>query len=315
MDKKLKIALIGYSAISAGLLLINILASPMVSWAFIPMLLLLWWPLGVYYAVKKNMKLFSVAGTLLNVVFFASLNLAYSPQYPWVLFIAGPMLWWPIAIFAGKKATSQLFAWCSYFAIVAYYTLINIFIEPRHLFTVFIAYGLIWWPIGLHYRGNMSRKVLAILGAVTHIAFAALMNQILKPEYFWSIFVFAPLLWWPICEFAGQKAKTVSFAWLSYFALIGYYGCVNFFIETRHPFIVYLIFAFAWWPLGLAYSKHRKSWRFSLEGALLLTIFFAAVNWITTPTVLWAVYPVAAVWVWPIVICTLKILLKRRQSV
>ncbi len=300
MNKFFKISLIGYISISFTLLFINVLTSPSIMWSFIPSALLLWWPLGALYAETKKGKLLSVLGTLLNIGFLVGLNLAFTPGYPWFLFVAGPMLWWPIAMFAGEKAKTRTFAWCSYVILVSYYGAINLWVEPRHLFTVYIAYALIWWPISVTRRNKINRKALSVLGAVANMAFMFSMNQLVKPEYFWSIFVFAPLLWWPICEFAGQKAKTVGFAWFSFIALGGYYGLVNYFIETRHPFILYILFALAWWPLGIALSKHKNVRRFSVEGALLLAMFFGIVNWITTPSVVWAIYPISVTMLWPI---------------
>lgn len=300
MKTRMKIALAGYGLIAASLLLINLLTSATYLWSLIPNTLLLWWPLGVYYSLKKNPVTLSILGTVLNMSFFVGLNLALTPAYPWVVFIIGPMLFWPIGVILGKKASTASFAWLSYLFLLIYYVLINVFIEPRHGFSVYIAYALVWWPMARAKKVEMNPKVFSLVGVLFHIAFMVGMNYFVKPEYFWSIYLIGPLMMWPIAVFLGNKAKSLSFAWMSFLGLGIYYTLINLVYEPRHPFILYILFALIWWPLGLAFKNHQQAFKFSVQGFLVFVILFMGINWITTPNLLWGLYPLSVLTVWPI---------------
>lgn len=277
---------------------INLIFSPRVNWAFIPCFATLWWPIAIFLGRKK--KALSIIGSLHIIVLISGINLIFSPGYPWGLFVIFPILWWPISIFSGEKAKSVPFAIVSAVIITVYYVLINIFVEPRHPFWIYVAYALIWWPLSLAFRGKVDRKVIAIIALAANIAFILYFSQIVRPEYNWSIYLFGPAVLFSIMIFIGEKCKTFSFSIFAYISLLAYYGYVNFFIENGHPFILYIAFAFAWWPISLSFVKHKNPFRFSLAAFCLIAAFFIGTNLATTPHILWAVYPIGAAAFWPL---------------
>jgi hypothetical protein len=277
---------------------INLIFSPRVNWAFIPCFAVLWWPIAAYLGRKK--KTLSIIGSLHIIAFLIGINALFSPGYPWAVFAIFPILWWPISIFSGEKAKTVPFAIISAIILTGYYVILNIFVEPRHPFWIYIAYGLAWWPLSLAYRGKISRKVIAVISLVANIAFILYFSQIIRPEYNWSIYLLGPAVLLSVMLFVGEKCKTLAFSILAYIALLAYYGYLNIFIENGHPFIIYIAFAFAWWPISLSYVRHKNPLRFSLVSFFLIAAFFTATNLVTTPQVLWAVYPIGAAAFWPL---------------
>ena len=296
--KRKALSIVGSAHIILFLAGINLIFSPRVNWAFIPCFAVLWWPIAVFFGKKR--KTLSIIGSLHTIAFFISINAIFSPGYPWAVFVVFPILWWPISIFAGEKARSIPFAILSAIIITLYYVLINTFVEPRHPFWIYIAYALVWWPLGLAFRGKVGSKIVAIISLAANIAFVMTFSHIIRPEYNWSMYALGPAVLFSVMIFFGEKSKTLAFAILAYISLLAYYGYINMFIESRHPFIIYIAFALTWWPISLSYVRHKNMLRYSLVSFLLIAAFFTATNLVTSPQVLWAVYPIGAAAFWPL---------------
>ncbi len=297
-DNKKALSIAGSAHIILFLAGINLIFSPRVNWAFIPCFAVLWWPIAIFLG-RKN-KALSIIGSLHIIALIIGINAIFSPGYQWAMFVIFPIIWWPISIFRGEKAKSIPFAIVSSVIITIYYVLINIFVEPRHPFWIYVAYALIWWPLCLAFRGKIGGKIIAIIALLANIAFILYISQIVRPEYNWSIYLFGPAILFSIMIFIGEKCKTLSFSIFAYISLLVYYGYVNYFIENGHPFIIYIAFTFAWWPISLSYARHKNAFRFSLVSFSLIAAFFIGTNMVTTSHILWAVYPIGAAAFWPL---------------
>lgn len=296
--KRKALSIVGSAHIILLLAGINLIFSPRVNWAFIPCFAALWWPIAIFFG--KNRKTMSIIGSLHTIALLIGINVIFSPGYPWALFVIFPILWWPISIFSEAKAKTVPFAVISAIIITLYYVLINIFVEPRHPFWIYVAYGLLWWPLGIAFSGKTSQKLLALISLAANIAFVIYFSQIIRPDYNWSIYAFGPAVLCSVMLFFGEKSRTLAFSILAYLLLLAYYGYINAFVETRHPFIIYIAFALAWWPTSLSFVRHRNLLRYSLVSFFLIAAFFTATNLVTTPHVLWAVYPIGAAAFWPL---------------
>ena len=292
------LSIVGSLNIILLLACLNLVFSPRVMWAFIPAFAVLWWPIAAF--LGRNRKALSIIGSLHIIALIIGINAIYSPGYPWAVFVVFPILWWPISIFYGEKTRTIPFSIISAIAITAYYSLINLFIEPRHEFWIYVAYGLLWWPLSRIFYKRVNRKIALVIAVISNSAFMFFLNQRICPDYKWSIFLLGPVVILSIMVFIGKKAKTLGFAVFSYIFLMLGYGLINIFFENRHPFIIYLAFAFAWWPISVSFAKHKNLLRFSIVAFLLLAAFFTATNLVNTPNILWAVYPIACTAFWPL---------------
>lgn len=302
MDKPaVKISIIGFIATAALLYFINRTTSASVPWSLIPIILLLWWPIGAMFSTGKYTNELALAGSAVNAGVLIFINLAFSPQYLWFLFVVPLLFIWPIIMYAGDKAKSNMFHLMAAGCFMAYYIGLNLFFETRYPFAVYVVYGLAFWPLGFIFRNRENTKLLSVVGTIVNIGFFVALNMFfVKQDYIWAIYVIGPLLWWPISTFAGKWAKTLSFAIISFLLLSAYYAVINLFIVTGHPFVIYTMFALIWWPLGVAYGKHRNHRLFSIQALFVFSLFFGLVNYVTTPHVLWAIYPIFGLIWWPL---------------
>lgn len=314
MNKSTKISWMGFVFGTAILVLINLLTTRQNFWSLIPVALLAWWPIGVSFATIKKPLALACVGASWVIAFTIGLNAAYSPGFPWSLFFVVPILWWPLGVYAKKHWKPLSFAILSFVILTGYFVLLNLWLSPHQPFAVFVTYALLWWPMSLtfmHYRHNFK---VSILATILNIVMLYLINTVLKPEYLWSVYLMAAFTYWPVAELLWRKLAPLKFAWISFTYLIFVYGALNLVFETRHPFLIYVAFVLCWWPIGVAFTEHRKMLRLSIEATLLMVLFLGTLNVVLTPHVLWAIYPISVLLIWPIIQLTLHLRERRNPS-
>jgi hypothetical protein len=177
---------------------INFTTSGGYLWFVYPAFAMLWWPLSVFFAAKGKYKSFSLAGSLLILAFLFSINFMFSPAVPWLLFAALPVLWWPAITFLGKRAASMGFAITSFCVALIYYGALNLFMFPAHPWIIYVAYGMIWWPVSQFFLRRKQQFAYSVLGTIFTIVFFMAVNFITTPHNPWFIYPAFAVLWWPL---------------------------------------------------------------------------------------------------------------------
>lgn len=140
----------------------------------------------------------------------------------------------------------------------------------------------------------------SISGSALWILFFFSTNYISSPDHPWWLYAAYPFIWWPITMAAGEKAKTIGFAIAASVATILYYSALNLLISPGYTWAIYPAFAVLWWPISMYYASKRKFFAYSLVGSFISVIFFLAVNYVSSPGTIWAVYPIFGVIWWPL---------------
>jgi len=71
-------------------------------------------------------------------------------------------------------------------------------------------------------------------------------------------------------------------------------------LSPQYPWAIYPAFAVMWWPISLFFAKKRNYFGLSVAGGAIIIIFSIIVNIVSTPTIIWAVYPIFLVLWWPL---------------
>lgn len=177
----------------------------------------------------------------------------------------------------------------------------NYTLTPEYLWFIYPSFGLLWYPVTMYYVIKRNYRQYAIAGCLLINLFLLVTNYMLVPEHPFYLYLSVLILWWPIVMYSGKRAKTYKFAIVSSIAIIFYYTGLNLFISPIHPWAVYPSFAILWWPLSLYYAQKKDGFGFAVAGTLLIALFFGFMNYITTPHILWSVYPIFAAGWWPLI--------------
>lgn len=197
----------------------------------------------------KNLINFSIAGSLMTMIFLGIVNYTTSPQTAW-------------------------------------------FIYPCLL--------LLLWPITLFFMIKKMYKQYSLICSAIIIAFLIIENYLYSPEHLWFIYVIYPIIWWPILMYLDEKAKTLKIALVGFATTIIYYSILNIVLSHSYPWAIFPAFLVTWWPLALYHAQRKTFVAFSVTASVLISIFFIIVNIVSTPGVIWAIYPIFVVLWWPL---------------
>ena len=198
------------------------------------------------------------------------------------------------------KAPSISFAMAGATLSIAFFIIVNYLTSPQHLWFYYPCLAVLLWPITVFGIKKGSHQQLACFYSAVLIAFLIIENYLETPEYPWFLYGVFPILWWPILASLGEKSKYLLTALIGSTSIILYYILLNVLLAPGYPWFIYPAFAVLWWPLSIYHGKRKSFTAFSFHGTILFTVFFIAVNAVSTPNEIWAVYPIFCVLWWPL---------------
>jgi hypothetical protein len=150
MTRSLQTSLFFSGAIILSVVTLNVLSSPGYPWCIYPIFGILWWPLSVYFAGRRQPLHYAVGGTaLLWALFLLTYLVSSFGVHPWFLY---PMLavgWWPLSVW-GAKAGARRFSVTATLYILLTLLVINLLTSPGTLWCIYPALFVVWWPVSMH---------------------------------------------------------------------------------------------------------------------------------------------------------------------
>lgn len=293
-------ALAGSAMTAVFLAAVNLQNTPWNPWFLYAVYPLVLWPVAVYFIRHGKHKAVSLWGSISSVAYLIALNCLLSPGHPWWMYACCPLLWWPVAVYMGRRAGALWFAWLVSAVTVAYYALLNVLVSPGFPWAICPAFAILWWPISIFFARRRAWVGYALAGSGLTIAFLFVVNIAASPGYLWALYPAFALLWWPMTMvFAKHKAWT-GYSVAAALLTIAGFTALNITASPGAVWAIYPAFAVLWWPMTMLFSR-RKSWvGYAVAGAALASIFFIIVNYLTSPGTVWAIYPIFAVIWWPL---------------
>ena len=268
-------------------------------WFVFPAYAVLWWPLTTIFAGRYSMKVFSLIGSALTIALLVITNYLTSWGYPWFLFPSFAILWWPLGMFFGTKHGRILSVIGSIVIIVSLFVT-NYVTSPAVIWFYYPAFAVIWWPLSVFLAGPRTIKAYSVVGALFLAAFFTLENLFKSPFCPWALLTYFPVLMWPVGTLSGKRLGNLPAALFGSLAGILYYTILNVTVFPGFPWAIFPAYALLWWPLAIAFAKRKRPLLFSVTGTLLSAALFIAVNAVSSPGTVWAVYPIFALLWWPL---------------
>lgn len=125
-------ALVGSLLSIVFFIAVNLLTSPGYIWWIYPAFVLLMWPMSVYYWNKRKQQQYAVFASTMIIVLIVVINVLHSPAYVWFWYAVYPVIWWPIALYVGRKIRTLGFALLGSGSTILYYTLLNVLLSPGY---------------------------------------------------------------------------------------------------------------------------------------------------------------------------------------
>lgn len=248
---------------------------------------------------KKFNFAFAVCGSLMTILLFVFINFYTSPHTLWFIYPAFAVIWWPLSIFFGHGGSAKPYSIAAFMLITVFFIVVNYTSSPSVPWFIFPVYGAAWWPLALLTCGR-DAKAVSVTGSLLSILFFVLVNILFSPACPWCLYVIPALILWPVMVLLGQKSFHRPYSTTIAVLVCLCYIALNLTIGRGFPWSLFIIYAMLWLPAVSVLARRHGSMAFSLFGSISTSILFIIVNIVSTPHVIWAVYPVFAVVWWPL---------------
>lgn len=130
---------------------LNYMHSPNHPWFLYVTLPAILWPIAVAYGKKAKTLTFAVVTSGSIILYYAVLNILLAPEYPWAIYPAFVVLWWPLVLyFTRKKDYFGLSALCSIITIIFFIT-VNVVSTPNTIWAIYPIFLILWWPLSMYF--------------------------------------------------------------------------------------------------------------------------------------------------------------------
>lgn len=245
----------------------------------------------------KNKALgFSLAGSLLIILFVMFINYTTSPGFPWFIYPMFAVLWWPLGVYTAQKGGAKFITAVGSLMTILFFIAVNLTTSPGFLWCVFPIFAVIWWPMSV-FIGRRP-KLFAFVGSTVFIGFFLLINIMTGFGHPWFIYPAFAILWWPLSVLIGRgHAKLYSI--LGFALITGFFLTINLVTTPQYLWFIHIAYPAAWWPLSVFLAKKRTIRIYSLITCLVTIAYFAGTNLSLNPENLWFLYTVFPLILWP----------------
>jgi hypothetical protein len=247
--------------------------------------------------------MFSVIASLYFIGFLALVNYLTSPGYMWFYYPAYAVLWWPMSMFLLKKNKNRikLYSVIMTLATIAWLALINLLNSPNYIWFQYTIFYLIWWPVVMLLGKKAASVWFSIIGSLAIIAYHIAVYYIQTPSIHpWYLYIILPALWWPVCMALKKHLRRIWFLLFSLVVFAVYYLTLNVLIYPQYFWSMYLLIPEIIAVISLYYANKKKPFAYSVWVSSVLIVLFLLSNYMNSPNVIWAIYPVFAIIWWPL---------------
>lgn len=144
-------SIFGALVILAYLSFKNFTETPLIPWALLTYFPVLAWPASVLLGRRLGKLNTAITGCAAGIVYYTALNITLFPGFPWAIFPAYALLWWPLAIALGKRERMLPFSIISAALTAVLFIVINAITTPGTIWAVYPIFVLAWWPLAIYY--------------------------------------------------------------------------------------------------------------------------------------------------------------------
>lgn len=291
---------LSYSLLVIALLAaLNWVITPHTLWFIYAAPIALLWPACM---LLKDKMLKLPAALLLGIfitVYCVLVNVWLTPGRVWAIHPIFAAMWWPLSLYFTGKGYFKAFSVMGALMTIFYLIGCNLLSTP-YPWALYACFPVIWWPLAMFLGKRLGAIKFSLLGSICTLLWYGALNLFLAPGSPWILFIAFALIWWPLSVYFFGKQRPDIYAVIMSIISIVFFTAVNLIYSPGAVWAIYPAFAIAWWPLSVIFYNRRRPDIYAVIMALISISFFAAVNLLTSPSVIWAIYPAFALLWWPL---------------
>ena len=255
---------------------------------------------------NKNHALgFSIAGSLVIILFLAFLNFFTGSRFPWFIFPTYAILWWPISIFFVGKRSMKMFSLVGSFITIALLFLVNYVTSWNYPWFLFPSFAILWWPLAMFF-GYKNPKAFSIIASLVIIAFCVVTNYVMSPSVIWFYYPLFAVVWWPLSMFFAQSRKMKTFSIIGSLLLILFFTFDNNLRTPNVPWALFTYYPVLMWPVAVFLGKRLGNLGTTLVFSFIGIFYYLLLNIFVFPGFPWVIFPAYAILWCPLAIAFAK---------
>ena len=250
---------------------------------------------------KKSGIGFAVAGSALTIIFLAFINFTVGGNFPWFIFPAYAILWWPLILIFGRYSgySGKILSLTGSLLTIALLAAVNYLTSRGYPWFLFPSLAILWWPI-MVFRGDKHKKIFSIIASVAVVLIALILNLTFTPSEIWFHYPALLVIWWPLSFFFnGRRMKKIYSITASLF-LMGFLTFENFLRSPEIPWVLFACYPVILWPVSVYLKQHMGKLNIALPFSTICIAYYAALNLFVFTGFPWAIYPAYAILWWPL---------------
>ena len=248
---------------------------------------------------------FSVAGSLISILFFMFINFSTGESFPWFVFPAYAVLWWPLAtIFAGRHSM-KVFSLIGSSMTIALLVLINYLTSWGYPWFLFPSFAILWWPLAL-FLGAKHSKSFSIVGSLVIIGCLFLTNYVTSPSVIWFYYPAFAVIWWPLSVLLAGPRTAKIYSIVGALLLAAFFTFENLLKSPFCPWALLTYFPILMWPAATLLGKRLGKLVIALFGSLTGILYYTLLNIMAFSGFPWAIFPPYVLLWWPLTIAFSK---------
>jgi len=244
---------------------------------------------------------FSLAGSLITILFFAFINFSTGVSFPWFIFPAFAVLWWPIITIFNGKRSMKMFSLIGSLVTIALLVMINYLTSWNYPWFLFPSFAILWWPLATFF-GFKRNKLFSIAGSIVLIAFFVLTNYITSPSEIWFYYPVFVVIWWPLSMFLAAPSTIKWYSVLGSLITIAFLTLDNIIESPNCPWALLTYFPVLMWPVGVLLGKRLSKLSIAVISCVVGIICYTVLNIYVFKGFPWAIFPAYALLWWPLAI-------------
>jgi len=138
----------------------NLIHSPDYLWFLYAAYPLIWWPIIMYLEEKAYTLFVALIGCMITIAYYSILNYLTSPEYPWAIYPAFVVMWWPLSIYHANKKSFVAYSFYASILISIFFIYVNYISSPHTIWAIYPIFAVIWWPLSMYFYVYKKKKIV-----------------------------------------------------------------------------------------------------------------------------------------------------------
>ncbi len=244
---------------------------------------------------------FAIAGSLIIILLMIFINYSSGGRFPWFIFPAYAVLWWPIGVFFAGRNSGKMLSLVGSFITILLLFVTNYLTSWNYPWFLYPSFAILWWPISVFF-GSKNGKVFSVIASVIMTVFFVAVNLVTSPSVIWFYYPMFALIWWPLSVFFANPRTIKAYSIIGALVLAGFLTLENILRNPGVPWALFVYFPIAMWPVSVLLNKRMGKLSIALAGSFAGILYYLMLNLFVFQGFAWVIFPAYGLLWWPLVI-------------